>query len=417
MATKKVGLYRKYHGVIPTDESGRPLPKSQWPKKRAHSWVVRWFGEEGNRYARSFRARKEAEWFAETKQSEVRVAADNPPPSIRIGDFVEEHEKVMPGQVARRTLVSQLCALRLFMEHVGRNVHLWDIKPRHAESFVAARLAKGRKVATVNKEIRTLKAIFNLAIDPRGYLLPGQNPFARIRQRRLAPKPLRYVTPQEFHRVLSAAPTLWWKALLSVAYTVGARLGEMLHLTWADVDFLENRIRIVSKGNEGAQCEWEPKDHEGRLLPVPGDVIKLLTQLQAEAAEGCPYVFVPRWRWDYIQRARKAKRWDDRRSLVNNLGRRLATLRKAAGVAKFTYHDLRRSCFTNWARHLAIHIVKKLAGHSDIQTTQQYYLSVQEDDLEKARQVQSEILGGVLTDPLLTHFGPLLGSRPEPKAS
>ena len=48
----------------------------------------------------------------------------------------------------------------------------------------------------------------------------------------------------------------------------------------------------------------------------------------------------------------------------------------------------------------AILSIKKLAGHSDIQTTQQYYLSVQEDDLEKARQVQSEILGGVLTDPL-----------------
>ncbi|HUU82659.1 MAG TPA: hypothetical protein VM243_04050 [Phycisphaerae bacterium] len=51
------------------------------------------------------------------------------------------------------------------------------------------------------------------------------------------------------------------------------------------------------------------------------------------------------------------------------------------------------------------------------QTTQQYYLSVQEDDLEKARQVQSEILGGVLTDPLLTHFGPFGGSGPEPKES
>ena len=65
----------------------------------------------------------------------------------------------------------------------------------------------------------------------------------------------------------------------------------------------------------------------------------------------------------------------------------------------------------------AILSIKKLAGHSDIKTTQCYYLSVQEDDLEKARQVQSEILGGVLTDTLLTHFEPLLGSRPEPKES
>jgi hypothetical protein len=50
-------------------------------------------------------------------------------------------------------------------------------------------------------------------------------------------------------------------------------------------------------------------------------------------------------------------------------------------------------------------VVQKLAGHSDIKTMQVYYLTVQEDDLERARQVQSAILNGDPTDPLLTHFG------------
>ena len=27
MATEKVGVYRKYYGLVPTDESGTPLPK------------------------------------------------------------------------------------------------------------------------------------------------------------------------------------------------------------------------------------------------------------------------------------------------------------------------------------------------------------------------------------------------------
>jgi hypothetical protein len=74
-------------------------------------------------------------------------------------------------------------------------------------------------------------------------------------------------------------------------------------------------------------------------------------------------------------------------------------------VAKLTYHDLRRLCITNWARFLPAHVVKKLAGHSDIKMTQVYYLAVREDDLEKARQMQSAILNGAPTDPLLTHFG------------
>ena len=31
MATEKVGVYRKYHGTVPTDKVGIPLPKSEWP--------------------------------------------------------------------------------------------------------------------------------------------------------------------------------------------------------------------------------------------------------------------------------------------------------------------------------------------------------------------------------------------------
>jgi len=44
MATEKVGVYRKYYGAVPTNESGHPLPKCDWPRLRSFSWAVRWFG-------------------------------------------------------------------------------------------------------------------------------------------------------------------------------------------------------------------------------------------------------------------------------------------------------------------------------------------------------------------------------------
>jgi hypothetical protein len=50
-----------------------------------------------------------------------------------------------------------------------------------------------------------------------------------------------------------------------------------------------------------------------------------------------------------------------------------------------------------------------LAGHSDIKTTQTYYLSVQSEDIEKAKMIQSKVLRKIpetdLTDPKVTHFG------------
>ena len=73
MATEKVGVYRKWYGRIPTDKLGAPLPKSEWPRLRPFSWAVRWFGSDGKRFSKSFRSRREAERYAESKQLEVRV--------------------------------------------------------------------------------------------------------------------------------------------------------------------------------------------------------------------------------------------------------------------------------------------------------------------------------------------------------
>jgi len=42
MAVEKIGLYRKWLESVPKDNDGKPIPKSQWPKKRRHNWIVRW---------------------------------------------------------------------------------------------------------------------------------------------------------------------------------------------------------------------------------------------------------------------------------------------------------------------------------------------------------------------------------------
>ena len=108
-------------------------------------------------------------------------------------------------------------------------------------------------------------------------------------------------------------------------------------------------------------------------------------------------------RWAYYRRQVEAKAWRPGQDLVNNRLRRFKTLCRRAGVGPYTLHDLRRSCITNWARALPTHVVQQLAGHSDIQTTETYYLSVQEDDLAKARRVQGELVGRILKGTGLTH--------------
>ena len=104
MATEKVGVYRKYHGAVPVDKSGNSVPKSEWPRMRSHSWVVRWFGSDGKRFSTSFGSRKEAEKYAEKKQAEIRNGKGDRPDAATLGEFAKMYMSLR-GDLALRTRV------------------------------------------------------------------------------------------------------------------------------------------------------------------------------------------------------------------------------------------------------------------------------------------------------------------------
>ena len=392
MAHTKVSVTRKYYGKVPQDRTGKPIPKNLWPRRRKFSWEVRWYDSEGKRLSKSFKDRKEAEEHTRKLQDKVNIGKADKPMQITLLDFIEEHKKLMKGQVAYSTLIDQKRTLNLFKNHVGGDAQLNKIHPRDAESFVASRFSKKLAPATVNKEIRTLRSIFNLAIEPRGYIAEGMNPFEKIKQRKIADKPVKYVSPEELTGVLEEAPDLWWKTYLMVAYTTAGRKDELLNLTWADIDFENDEIRFVPKKATKELLYWEPKDHDSRVIPVPEKVIQLLVNLQNQADEFSPYAFITGQRLTRILKRRTKGKWNENSEVVNNMLTRLKIFCRRADVGEFCFHDLRRSCITNWAKLLPIHAVQELAGHSKIETTRKHYLSVGKSDMDMARKIQEEVM-------------------------
>jgi integrase len=377
MGHTKVSMNRNWYGKVPLDKNGKPIPRNLWPKRRKYSWEVRWFSSEGKRYSKSFKERKEAYEYVKTVQEKVDKGRANRPQKITIEKFIKEHERIMVGQVAYTTLKDHLRALRLFENHIGQQTQLKLISPRDAESFVAARLADKLSVGSVNKDIRTLKGIFNVAIEPRGYLAEGTNPFAKIKQRKMAAKPPRYVSAEDFDKVFEASGSLWWKAFLALAYTSAGRRDELLNLTWVDIDFENQNLCFFPKRASKLILAWEPKDHESRIVPIPPEVVQLLANLQVESNEVNPYVFIKTNRLKHILRRRSEGTWQSDYEIVNNLCRSMEVICRRAKTELFTPHDLRRTCITNWAKKLPIQTVQHLAGHSNMMTTRKYYLSVQ----------------------------------------
>ena len=197
MATDKVGVYRKWHGPVPTDAAGVPLPRSQWPGKRACSWAARWFGLDGKRYSRSFKTRKDAGLFAEGQQRDVRQGEADPPRACTLREFHELHRELSKGKLRRGTLLCHLGALREFAKGLGWDHDMRRTRGLDVEAFQARRLEQGRSAMTVNKEFRALKRVYNLAIR-RGYRARGTNPCAEIEQTKVTTPKAPYLSPQKF---------------------------------------------------------------------------------------------------------------------------------------------------------------------------------------------------------------------------
>ena len=397
MAIEKVGVYRKWLEPVPK-RNGNPIPKSEWPKRRRHCWIVRWYGTNGKKYGKLFKTRKEAEKNALDLQNRVNLGRADKPQNITLQEFRLEHEQVMRDQVAYATLYDQLRALRFFENFIGGSVLLSKIKPRHAEAFIAHRLSTVPSVSTVNKDIRTLRSIFNLAIEPRGYLREGQNPFAKIKERKTTENEIRYVEIEEYLALMDKAKNLWWRGLLSIAYGSGLRHNEILNLTWKNIDFENQLITVVAKKASKNLLEWDPKSRRNRVVPMSDESAQLLADLQLKAKESFPYIFISLQRLKRIRERQRIGTWNPRSQIINNLDRDFRVLRCKAGVDECVIHDLRRSAITNWAKKLPIQVVQQLAGHADISTTRKYDLAVRSEDLVSANSFLNEILAKVKTN-------------------
>lgn len=281
-----------------------------------------------------------------------------------------------------------MCALAKFRKTIGDYTPLESITGADVVRFFThLRSTGGLAPATVNKVKRSLKAVFNVAKRQLAYI--KVNPCDDIREDRLAETDNRYVTPEEFAKLRRACSgqrkPLWWETFITLCYTAGVRKGEAVHLLWSDIDFDGAAIRIVAKqGIEGVP-DWQPKDHDARTIPIPTETVKLLSALRIEAGFGSKMAFVSVLRVAWMQQQHDANERKEGQATLNNLNRGFGAIAKRADIDDVCLHDLRRSCLTHWARKLPSHVTKELAGHSSIETTLRYYVSVREDDMSEAR--------------------------------
>jgi integrase len=288
--------------------------------------------------------------------------------------------------------------MRDFTECVG-DIDVQDVGYEHGERFVQHCLTKNLTAGTTTKKVKQLKRVFQLAED-RGQL--DRHPLRKLKPPKAPKRKIRVYTDQECRSLYRFArryeekgSPIKWELLIRMCLATGMRRGELLNTTWRDIDFARMTVDVSPKKDRKDIWEWHIKDTERRILPLTAELVRLLSVHQMSHPEGCPYIFVPMARYERIQEYRRTRQWtvEKGRLPLSKFCHHFNKIRDLAGIRIGTFHDLRRTCLSNWiVQGLSLHEVKELAGHAGIETTERFYLAVRKDVLDRAR-VASEASG------------------------
>jgi integrase len=215
-----------------------------------------------------------------------------------------------------------------------------EIEADTVTAYAARRAGAGKSVATVNRELATLRRALRLAkkwgdlatAPPEITLNKGERSRERV------------LTTEEESAYLSAAEPLL-RSVATIMLDCGLRPDEVYRLRWRE-NYRDGRITIHEGKTKAAR----------RSVPVTPRVAAVIEMRRA--GNSSPWIFAAPTKTGHIDQSSIKKA--HRRAL------------KASEVASFVVYDLRHTCLTRWARHMDPFTLKKLAGHESLDTTMRY---------------------------------------------
>lgn len=293
---------------------------------------------------------------------------------VRVGEFVTYATLVLGHSPATAQWYRDGAAnLRHFIASRPADLPI-VLSPGYLEEWIAWNRTRGLSHRSVRTYWMAMKR-FTRDVCDRDRV---DNPFASVRAPGAGVRVHKALKPSECERILSAAINCRWLtpfeqtrnvAIIATALYAGLRKNEILRLQTIDVDLTEGVIHVVrGKGRNGG------KD---RTAYVPAELSKLLMAYLHQRKL---------WKVETPEffSSRKLRRGVPPATLRKVVER----VRAAAGIA-FSLHTLRHSFVTMLLRSgVPIHVVRDLAGHQNIQTTEGYARVFDEDKrrhIEKLR--------------------------------
>lgn len=275
------------------------------------------------------------------------------------------------------------------------NIPLSTLSGMQLQCYYNALFADGTSIDTINNINNRIKTCLNHAII-LNYI--AKNPCMAVkvpRKNDTVSKVINVFTFEEQQLFLKTTKCHRYSALFYLAFGGGLRLGELLSLTWSDIDFTENTIYIKSTVsqrthiNASGERTWKfivtaPKTPSSyRNISIPINVMNKLKQHQTK---------------QQLEKQKMGELYDDNNLVfATNVGGYISTRNftrsyvramKRTGIPYKSFHSTRHTYATRlFEAGVPIKTVQTLLGHSKISTTMDIYTHVMPEkkcqDVEK----------------------------------
>lgn len=192
----------------------------------------------------------------------------------------------------------------------------------------------------------------------------------------------------DLKKVINALNGTTLRFMVVLAVNTGARISELLALTYKDID--GNRLTINKQTTEvtygdksGVRLSDTKTACSNRVLYLSDEVVKEFEKHRRVHQEE---MMKKGYRTDIIFSTNTGN-YHFKRDITRSLNR----LYKRIGVPQHKFHSFRHTFGTNLSRAgVPIERTSKLMGHSGVDTTQQYYINIgQEEKLDAAEKIVS----------------------------
>jgi len=215
------------------------------------------------------------------------------------------------------------------------------------ERYKALKLDEGLAPKTINNQLTVLGRCLRSAVEWGKIAHVPKVKLMKAYSRRID-----FLTEGEGMQLIAASTTPSVHLMVFTALRTGLRLGELLALSWGDIDFEGNVLTV--------QRSWvrremtTTKSHRIRHVPLANDLRCLLEA--ARRGKGFVFPGISEQPWS-----------------TDGAARELTRLCMRAGIRKVGWHILRHTFASHLAmKGISLRVIQQLLGHSTIAMTERY---------------------------------------------